>query len=190
MRRHMRLLCVAGAVLVLLTGAAAQKPAARRPATRPKGPSAAEQQRQTTEAEDRQAIEELHQDDIAGSLAFDVDKLAGTWDDEIVSMPPNSKPIVGKAANHEFLESERKAMTNVEILGYEETWDEVRVMGDYAYEYGSIHSRIRQANAKDETPLHYNVMRVLKKQPSGAWKIYRTIWNDRNSASSSEKPKG
>ena len=165
----------------------AQKPPAKRPAARPKGPLPAEQQRQTTEAEDRAAIEQLHQDDIAGSLAFDVDKLTGTWDDEIVSMPPNSKPIVGKAANHEFLESQRKAMTNVEILAYEETWDEVRVMGDYAYEYGSIHSRIRQATAKDETPLDYSVMRVLKKQPRGAWKIYRTIWNDRKAASE-EKP--
>lgn len=169
--------------------AAAQKPAVKRPTPRVKGPSAAEQQRQATEAEDREAIEQLHQDDIAGSLAFDIDELTGTWDDEIVSMPPNSKPIVGKAANHEFLESQRKAMTNVEILAYEETWDEVRVMGDYAYEYGTIHSRVRQANAKEETPLDYNVMRVLKKQPSGAWKVYRTIWNDRNKIPTPEKPK-
>ena len=63
----------------------------------------------------------------------------------------------------------------------------MRILGEYAYEYGTIRSRIRQQNAKDETPLEYNVMRVLKKQPSGAWKIYRTIWNDRK-ASSKEKP--
>jgi ketosteroid isomerase-like protein len=164
-------------VSLLLAGTvAAQKPA-KRPAPRP--PARAEAQRQASQAEDREAIEQLHQDDIAGSLAFDIDKLTSTWDDEVVSMPPNSKPIVGKPANHEYLETQRKAMANVEILSYEETWDEVRVMGDYAYEYGSIRSRIRQPNAKDETALEYNIMRVLKKQPSGAWKIYRTIWNDR-----------
>lgn len=167
--------------------AKAQRPT-KKPAPRAKAPSVAEQQRQATEAEDREAIEQLHQDDIAGSLAFDIDKLASTWDDEIISMPPNSKPIVGMAANHAFLESQRKAMANVEILAYEENWDEVRVMGDYAYEYGTIKSRIRQANAKDETPLEYNVMRVLKKQPSGAWKIYRTIWNDRNPPAAEKPP--
>ncbi len=183
----MRALSIALALLLLGSTVAAQKPTPKRPVPRAKGPSAAEQQRQTTEAEDREAIEQLHQDDIAGSLAFDIDKLTGTWDDEIVSMPPNSKPIVGKAANHDLLETQRKAMTNVEILAYEETWDEVRLMGDYAYEYGSIHSRIRQANAKEESPLDYNIMRVLKKQPSGAWKIYRTIWNDRKAANE-EKP--
>jgi len=177
----MRALDIAAVLLVLVGIAAAQKPT-RKPAGH--APSkAAETQRQATEAEDRQAIEDLHKDDIAGSLAFDVDKLTGTWDDEVVSIPPGSKPIVGKAANHEFLQSQQKAMANVEILSYEETWDEVRILGEYAYEYGTIRSRIRQQNAKDETPLEYNVMRVLKKQPSGAWKIYQTIWNDRKAAS-------
>ena len=183
----MRLVLSVASVLMLAIGASAQKTPAKRPAARPS--AKAEAQRQTTEAEDREAIEQLHQDDIAGSLAFDIDKLTGTWDDEVVSMPPNSKPIVGKEANHAYLESQRKAMANVEILSYEESWDEVRVMGDYAYEYGNIRSRIRPANAKDETPLDYNVMRVLKKQPSGAWKVYRTIWNERKSpAAAKEKP--
>lgn len=183
----MRTPCILLTIALFSSALAAQKTPAKRPTTRP--PARADAQRQATEAEDREAIEQLHQDDIAGSLAFDIDKLTGTWDDEIVSMPPNSKPIVGKEANHAFLESQRKAMANVEILGYEETWDEVRVMGDYAYEYGSIRSRIRPANAKDETPLEYNAMRVLKKQPSGAWKIYRTIWNDRKAASEEKQAK-
>ncbi len=187
----MRALLMVLALALVSSVGAAQRPT-KRPAARPKAPSAEEQQRQTTEAEDRQAIEELHQDDITGNLAFDVDKLTGTWDDEIVSMPPNSKPIVGKAANHDFLQSQQKAMANVEILGYEETWDEVRILGDYAYEYGTIRSRIRQPNAQQETPLAYNILRVLKKQPSGAWKVYRTIWNSQNApaapAPEKEKP--
>jgi ketosteroid isomerase-like protein len=177
---------IAAALLLLSAVLSAQKPA-KKPTPRPQA-KAAEAHRQATEAEDREAIEQLHQDDIAGSLAFDVDKLTNTWDDEIVSMPPNSKPIVGKAANHEFLLSQQKAMANVEILSYEETWDEVRTLGEYAYEHGSIRSRIRQANAKDETALEFNVMRVLKKQPSGAWKVYRTIWNDRKSDREDKPP--
>jgi ketosteroid isomerase-like protein len=167
------------AVLLVAVASSAQKQT-RKPA--PHAPAKAAPQKSATEAEDHEAIEQLHQDDIAGSLAFDIDKLTNSWDDEIVSMPPNSKPITGKAANHEFLQGQQKAMANVEILGYEETWDEVRILGEYAYEVGSIRSRIRQFNAKEETPLEYNVVRVLKKQPSGAWKIYRTIWNDRKSA--------
>jgi ketosteroid isomerase-like protein len=174
----MRTISVTAAVVVMSIAVVAQRPAPKKAAPNPQA-KAAEAHRQATEAEDREAIEQLHQDDIAGSLAFDVDKLTSTWDDEIVSLPPNSKPLVGKAANHDFLEAQRKAATNLEILGYEESWEEVRILGEYAYEYGSIRSRLRQANAKDETPQEFNVMRILKKQPSGAWKIYRTIWNDR-----------
>jgi ketosteroid isomerase-like protein len=182
----MRALAITAALLLVTMTSAAQR-TTKKPAPRPQA-KAAEAQRHATEAEDREAIEQLHQDDIAGSLAFDVDKLTSTWDDEIVSLPPNAKPIAGKAANVKFLESQQKAMANVEILGYEETWDEVRILGEYAYEYGSLRSRIRQQNAKDETPLEFNVMRVLRKQPSGAWKVYRTIWNDRNT-SAGEKEK-
>ncbi len=184
----MRTVWIAASLLLIGSTLTAQKPA-HKPAPRPQA-KAVEAQRQTTEAEDRKAIEELHQDDIAGNLAFDVEKLAGTWDDEIVALPPNSKPIVGKAANHDFLQNQQKAMANVEILSYEESWDEVRVLGEYAYEYGTIRSRIRQVNATNETPLEFNVLRVLKKQPSGTWKIYRTIWNDRRPAGAppEEKP--
>jgi ketosteroid isomerase-like protein len=176
----MRALIVAAFILAICSNAFSQR-TVKKPGSRPK-PNVAAQQRQATEAEDKEAIEQLHHDDIAASLAFDVDKLTATWDDEVVSMPPNSKPLVGKAANHEYLLSQQKALANVEILGYEETWDELRIIGDYAYEYGAIRSRIRQVNAQDETPLEYNVMRVLKKQPTGIWKIYRTIWNDRKAS--------
>ena len=184
----MRTAGIAIALVLLIGASAAQKRVTKKPAPRPPA-KAAEAQRQATEAEDRQAIEDLHQDDIAGSLAFDIDKLTNTWDDDVISMPPGSQPIVGKAANHEYLQSQQKAMANVEILGYEEAWDEVRLLGDYAYEYGTIKSRIREQNAKDETPLEFNVMRVLKKQPSGSWKIYRTIWNNRKSSAAGKAAK-
>src|ERR1051326_2949535 len=127
----MRALIVAAFILAICSNAFSQR-TVKKPAPHPK-PNATTLQRQATEAEDKEAIEQLHHDDIAASLAFDVDKLTATWDDEIVSMPPNSKPLVGKAANHEYLLSQQKALANVEILGYEETWDEVRIIGDYAY---------------------------------------------------------
>ena len=187
--RNMRALAVIFALALLASTVVAQKAPAKRPAARAKGPSAAEQRRQASEAEDRQAIEQLHQDDIAANLAFDVDKLMADVDDDVVVMPPGSKPIVGRAAYHDYLATRAKDLANVEILAYEATWDEVRILGDYAYEYGSIRSRMRQVNAKDETPQEYSTMRVLKKEPTGIWKIYRTIWNDRKNGGAPEKYK-
>lgn len=157
-------------VLVLALPCAAQR-------TKARAAQAAESQQQS-EAQDRQAIDQMQQDEIDGSLALDIDKLAGTWDDAIVSMPPHSKPIEGVAANRAYLEVQRKAMANTDILGYEQTWNEVRLLGDYAYEWGVIHERMRPTGAQQETALDLNAMRVLKRQPDGAWKIYRQTWND------------
>lgn len=182
----MRALAVAVVVMVSMA-ALAQKSTAKKPTARAKGSAAAEQHRQASEAEDRQAIEELHQADIAANLAFDVDKMTAYLDDDVVAMPPNAKPLVGKDAYHAYLVEQQKALANVDILGYEETWDEVRMLGDYAVEYGSIKSRIRPANSKDETPLEYSIMRELKKEPTGIWKVYRTIWNDRTETKKPEK---
>ena len=141
-----------------------------------------------SEAEDRQAIEQLHQADIEGNLAFDIDKLAGTWDDEVVTIPPHSAPIKGIEANRAYLEAQRKTMANIEILSYDQSWNEVRLLGDYAYEWGVIHSRIRPVNSTKELDLEFNIMRILKRQPSGAWKIYRSIWNDRKPANTQPAP--
>ena len=153
------------------------------------GEASRQQQQQQANADDQQAIDQMQQDEIEASISFDVDKLASLWDDEIVSLPPHSKPLQGPAANRAYLEAQRKALANVDILGYNQEWSEVRLLGDYAYEWGVIHERIRPVNAQQETAIEYNVMRVLKRQPSGSWRIYRQIWNDqRPEAAAPAKP--
>lgn len=147
----------------------------------------AAQQRQA-EAEDRQAIDQLHQSEIEASIAFDVDKIAALWDDEVVIMPPHSKPLQGPAANRAYLEAQRKTLTNVDIVGYDQSWNEVRLLGDYAYEYGLVSERLKPINAEKENDIEYNVMRVLKRQPSGSWRIYREIWNDQRPEATPAKP--
>ncbi|MBZ5630793.1 MAG: DUF4440 domain-containing protein [Acidobacteriia bacterium] len=166
--------------VILLAVASAAAPQARRsrPAAKPA---------QNNLVQDQQAIEELHQRDIAASLALDVDKLVALWDENIVAMPPNSRPLVGIDANRAYLMKNRGQMADVDILSYEEQWDEVRVLGDYAFEYGSIRSRIRP-EMKQETALAFNVVRVLKRQPDGDWKVFRTIWNDRAPAEAPAPP--
>lgn len=149
--------------------------------TKPRAPQPAVAQ-QPTEAEDRQGIEDLQKTDIEGHLALDVDKIASGWDDDIVALPPHSLPIKGAAAYRAYFETQRKALANVDVLGYEQTWNEVRLLGEYAYEWGIINERFQPAATSKELDVSYTVMRVLKRQPSGLWKIYREIWNDRGSA--------
>jgi ketosteroid isomerase-like protein len=139
-------------------------------------------------AEDRAAIQELDDKEIKANLALDVKALELLWDPEIVSMPPAHAAITGLEANRAYLEEVAKQMENFQILAYEQSWQEVRIMGDYAYELGTIETRIGPMNPGPEVDTTYNMMRVLKKQPDGSWRVYRAIWNNATPAKSAEKP--
>lgn len=152
----------------------------RRPAPKTSEPTFA--------AEDRAAIQELDDKEIKANLALDVRALELLWDPEIVTMPPGHAAISGLEGNRAYLEQEAKEMENFQILGYEQAWQEVRIMGDYASEYGTIQTRVSPMNPGPEVDRTYNIMRVLKKQADGSWLIYRAIWNSALPAKSAVKP--
>jgi uncharacterized protein (TIGR02246 family) len=173
-----RLALIAIAALIAAASAQTAKPARRTPAAKKTAPPT--QVRETPEQE-RQAIKYLHDADIKASLAYDVEALAALWTDDIVAIPPNHAPIVGREANREFLRAGEKEMARMEILGYGEDWQEVNVIGDTAVEWGTISGRLRPNDpGAKEIDYKYNVMRMLKKQPDGSWLVARSIWNDAN----------
>ncbi len=122
-------------------------------------------------------------------MAYDINALANLWDEEMVSLPPGQPALIGRAANLDFLKQGQQAMANVEILGYTQDWREVRQVGEFAFEWGIIRSRTRAGLDTRETEHNFKVMRVLKRQPEGSWKIYRTIWNELPEEKAPEKPK-
>lgn len=178
----MRQILIAFAVIVSLAlpSFAQKKARANRPA------QSSEQEAQQL-ADDKEAIQKLHDDDIQASLALDVPKLESLWTDDIVMLAPGGPPIVGRQANAERLEKMAEAMKNIEIMGYDEQWQEVRIVGDIAYEWGSISGRMRPFSGQ-ESSYKWNVMRVLNRQPDGAWKIARSIYNDATPAPVKEEP--
>jgi ketosteroid isomerase-like protein len=170
------LLCLA----VAFASLSAAQTSPRRPTPKPADTSSA--------AEDRAAIQELYDKEIKANLALDTKALELLWDPEIVSMPPGHTAISGLEANRAYLDQQAKAMENFQILAYEQAWQEVRIVGDYAYQFGTIQTRIGPMNPGPEVDTTYNVMRVLKKQPDGAWRIYRAIWNSASEPKNPEKP--
>jgi ketosteroid isomerase-like protein len=137
--------------------------------------------------EDRAAIQELDDKEIKANLGLDVKAMELLWDPEIISMPPGHAAISGLEANRVYLEEVAKQMENFQILGYEQAWQEVRIIGDYAYEFGTVQTRVGPMNPGPEVDTTYNMMRILKKQPDGAWRVYRAIWNNASPPKSTEK---
>jgi uncharacterized protein (TIGR02246 family) len=144
--------------------------------------SAAEAQRRTSAQsaqQDRKGIEELHQKEIQANVALDVPALASLWSDDIVSLPPDGPPLVGRAANLQFLEDTAKKMADYNILSYTQDWQQVfQLDPDYAFEWGFISGRLQPAAGGKETEYRYKVLRILKREPDGSWRVHRTSWND------------
>ena len=70
-----------------------------------------------------------------------------------------------------------QAVSKTEVLDYRFDWHEVRVCGDYAFEWGYVVGRERSLSTGEVTSERHHVMRVLQRQPDGDWKVHRTIWS-------------
>ncbi len=143
---------------------------------------------QPSRQEDEAGIRKLQERDIAASTAFDVEALLALWTDVGVLLAPGQAPISGKDNLRAFYEKYHDAMANAEILSYEEQWQEVRIVGDYAYQWGQIRSRRRTGQSKEESSDVVNAMRILKRSDDGSWRINRAIYNQARAGTSIGSP--
>ena len=125
---------------------------------------------------DLQAIEALHRKDVEASKARDFATLRGLIDDDGVLMPPGEPPCRGRDALDAAFQSMQSQHHNVDILDYDQHFEEVVVLGEYAFEWGTL-TGSQRGNGQIMAG-RYHLMRILKKQPDGAWKVYRSIWNE------------
>ncbi len=173
----MRSTLIALLLFVLTSSGVSQK-------TRRTAPPAGAAQEQSRKAADEEAIRQLQERDIAASMAFDVDALLALWTEDGVLLAPGHEPISGRTQLREFYDKQRDALGNTEILSYEEQWQEVRIMGDRAYQWGQIHSRRRTGQSKVESSVVVNALRILQREGDGNWKVARAIYNEARSSTS------
>ena len=173
----MRSTMIALLVLVLAGGVWGQK-------KHRTAPAGEEGQQRSREAADQAAIQKLQERDIAASMAFDVEALLALWTDDGVLLAPGHAPITGKDNLRAFYEKQWGAVGNAEILAYDTQWQEVRILGDYAYQWGQIQSRTRTGQGKEEQSSVVNAMRILKRSEDGSWKVARAIFNEARSGTS------
>jgi uncharacterized protein (TIGR02246 family) len=178
----MRLAVIA---FLLFTLSAAAAPQARR--TRPSAPRP-----QYSLAEDQKAIAELQQRDIEANIAVDTDRILALRTDDIVYLVPGRAPLVGQDAVRKYLEEIRQQLADWDMVAYEENWQEVQVVGDFAIQWGTVNIRAKKEGERAESAAVRNMMQVLRRQPDGSWKIARAIWNvqaPQQSPQDSEKAK-
>ncbi|HEY7728185.1 MAG TPA: SgcJ/EcaC family oxidoreductase [Candidatus Eisenbacteria bacterium] len=125
---------------------------------------------------DLEAIRRLHEMDQRAAKAGDFAALRALFTEDAVILPPGAVALRGRDAIREsFIRMSERPRTEI-VLEYQYDPDEVQVVGDLAYEWGVFRGRVRREDGT-EVEERCKAMRILKRQPSGEWKIHRTMWN-------------
>jgi len=162
-----RLLSVA--TLSFILGIAAPLDSQKRPAQKPTQPAA--------QAQDREGIAGLQKREIAATMAFDVNGLLDQWTDDAVLLPPRHEPVVGKAALRKILEETKDRFANYDMLAYNQEWNEVMIVGEYGYQWGTVTYRMKPPTG-DEIGGAVHAIRIIKREEGGYWRVARAIWNE------------
>jgi uncharacterized protein (TIGR02246 family) len=98
--------------------------------------------------------------------------LASLWAEDGVLLQPGSKPVIGKAAIRSLLEAQKQQSAGTETTQYEETWHELRLVDDYAFEWGEMDVTVKLASGRS---VHQavNAIRVLRRETDASWKVAR-----------------
>jgi ketosteroid isomerase-like protein len=124
---------------------------------------------------DLRAIEALNQHDINAVMASDLAAIASQWTDDFVILPSAGPIVRGRAANAEIAERGKQQIEAMEPLDYRVDFDEIEIVGDFAFEWGIYGGSTRVRATGQVFSYSGKLMRILRKQTDGSWKMHRTM---------------
>jgi ketosteroid isomerase-like protein len=126
-------------------------------------------------------------DEIAGVKAFnqayataqkaaDVNTMASLWADDGIMLPAGEPAVVGSRQIRSWL-ARNQPDASVVISNDVSNWKDITVTGDYAFQWAQTFVNIRSRNNEAGVHMSGTALQVLKKQPDGSWKLYRSSWS-------------
>ncbi len=124
---------------------------------------------------DLEAIEKLHQADMAAAKVHDIHTLITLWTDDGILFLPGREPVRGKAAIWDYMQKQLPESQKYAISEYHHCFDEIQVSGDWAYEWGIFTGTYRLQSGGPDLHERARLFRVLQRQPDGSWKCHRAF---------------
>ena len=134
----------------------------------------------TETASDIRAITTLHEESNHALSRGDLETLMSVYADDVISMPPNQAPRIGKSAVRSMwadVLSDFAVEASVSV-------EEVEVTGEWAYERGTYNLKLKPQAGGAPIEDFGKYLDILRRQPDGNWKYSRVSWSSNQSASS------
>jgi uncharacterized protein (TIGR02246 family) len=128
-------------------------------------------QNETNPDADLHAIEDINRRDVQYALANDAARMMSQWTDDFVLLPAAGPIMRGRSAIAEAF----RGVESPEIVAYVLDIQEVKVLGDHAYQWGTYEYSVRPQTGGEPVRTGGKLMRILQRQRDGSWKIYRGI---------------
>jgi len=127
---------------------------------------------------DLQAIEKLHQTDMAAAKIHDIKTLISLWTEDGILFLPKEEPLKGRDAIWKYLQEQLPESQQYIISEYVQHFEEVRVMGDWAYEWATFTGSYHLKTGGPELHERARLFRILRRQSDGSWKCHRAFAQD------------
>jgi ketosteroid isomerase-like protein len=134
-------------------------------------------------------IEKLHQLDRRVTLLNDPKALQQLWTNDAVRLAPDSPADVGKPAIYAKDVRTWADTPDFAVVSYKSDIRDVRVVNDWAFEWGLFDAGFRPSSSKPVVSVHGKAVRILHRESSGDWKFSRIMVALNSGQSTDEAPR-
>ena len=120
-------------------------------------------------------IEKLHQLDERVTVLNDPKALQELWTNDAVRLEPGVPVDVGKQAIYDTDVRTRTDAPAFTVTSYKPDIRDVRVVDDWAFEWGLFDAGLRSSANKPVVPIHGKLLRILHRESNGDWKFSRVM---------------
>lgn len=139
---------------------------------------------QAAPAAARAAVDTLNAKEVKACLTMDNAASTSLWADDGVDLIQGLQPMVGKTVIAAWLNGLRPGLKGAKMVSCTIDWKQITIAGDWAYEWGINRQRIEFPSPQQPFESEGKITLVLKRQPSGEWKIELESWNSSPKAAS------
>jgi ketosteroid isomerase-like protein len=179
----MRSRAILGVLLASVSCASAAPPALAPPSTPPSAPTSSPPPVLTSADTDAKVgIDAFNRGMIDVTTRMDNAGVLALWEEDGVSLLPNTKPIEGKKAIGAFLAEVTAQFPGAHMRSFEMTCAGIEVTGDTATEYCDEHQVVDLGAGKPPFDGRGKMLFVLHRGKDGTWRVRREMWNQGVSA--------
>ncbi len=128
---------------------------------------------QTDQPADLAAIRAVTSGIIAADNTGDAVAVMRFYADDAILLPPNGAPVTGKDAIRTRYQEGFRHFRFAIFSASEET----HVFGDWAFDRGTTEGKTIPKADEPSRQIHDKYLMILHREPGGAWKIARLMWN-------------